>query len=377
MHTLRIKIMNKRKNKLQIKEFHSRHYANAFPQKILNLEKDYDHIYRYGMVYLIEKNNLYGLMDLNGIELIEPKYPKEHTDLSLLDWGDNNAKMIVNAGGIRNFISPNGKYYGLIPTEYDSCLQVNYGEYVKNYIVSKNGKFGILNCKGEIILPIKYEEIIPYPENVYYECNIETPYLIVNHKNRAFLFNPPIRGVKDYSKLKVDKIDYIIYEFKFLYNKKFNSKKLPLLILTKKEKKCIITSSGEKLCNFIYDEIKPLFNHSDVFLIVKRNNKYGILNSHGETVYKPIFDDVLGIGGLITDKKNGQTWSSFKVIKNNGEMLVKQQSNTGSSKSYINTSEYPTYNRYESYYAQNEMEYSDDEIDTIFDGEPEAYWNID
>jgi len=28
-------------------------------------------------------------------------------------------------------------------------------------------------------------------------------------------------------------------------------------------------------------------------------------------------------------------------------------------------------------YAQDEMEYSDDDIDTIFEGDPSAYWNID
>ena len=33
-----------------------------------------------------------------------------------------------------------------------------------------------------------------------------------------------------------------------------------------------------------------------------------------------------------------------------------------------------TYERYNGYYAQNEMGYSDDEIDTVFDGDPSAYW---
>ena len=37
----------------------------------------------------------------------------------------------------------------------------------------------------------------------------------------------------------------------------------------------------------------------------------------------------------------------------------------------------PTYERYHGYYAQDEAGYSDDEIDIIFDGEPDAYWNID
>lgn len=36
-----------------------------------------------------------------------------------------------------------------------------------------------------------------------------------------------------------------------------------------------------------------------------------------------------------------------------------------------------TYEKYTGYYAQDEMEYSDDDIDTIFDGDPSAYWNID
>ena len=37
----------------------------------------------------------------------------------------------------------------------------------------------------------------------------------------------------------------------------------------------------------------------------------------------------------------------------------------------------PTYDKYNGSYAQDEMGYSDDDIDTIFDGEPDAYWNID
>lgn len=37
----------------------------------------------------------------------------------------------------------------------------------------------------------------------------------------------------------------------------------------------------------------------------------------------------------------------------------------------------PTYGRFSGSYAQDEMGYSDDDIDTIFDGDPSAYWNID
>ena len=42
-----------------------------------------------------------------------------------------------------------------------------------------------------------------------------------------------------------------------------------------------------------------------------------------------------------------------------------------------NFEESPSYDRYSGSYAQDEMGYSDEAIDTIFDGDPDAYWNID
>lgn len=36
-----------------------------------------------------------------------------------------------------------------------------------------------------------------------------------------------------------------------------------------------------------------------------------------------------------------------------------------------------TYGRYAGSWAQRVERYSDDDIDTIFDGDPDAYWNID
>ena len=39
--------------------------------------------------------------------------------------------------------------------------------------------------------------------------------------------------------------------------------------------------------------------------------------------------------------------------------------------------EEPTHERYAGSYAQDEMGWSDDDIDTVLDGDPSAYWNID
>ena len=44
---------------------------------------------------------------------------------------------------------------------------------------------------------------------------------------------------------------------------------------------------------------------------------------------------------------------------------------------YSSDQEEETYNKYKGSYAQDEMGYSDDDIDTIFDGDPDACWNVD
>ena len=49
----------------------------------------------------------------------------------------------------------------------------------------------------------------------------------------------------------------------------------------------------------------------------------------------------------------------------------------GDYDNYSHDYEETTYDMYNGSYAQDEMGYSDDDIDTIFDGDPEAYWNID
>lgn len=54
-----------------------------------------------------------------------------------------------------------------------------------------------------------------------------------------------------------------------------------------------------------------------------------------------------------------------------------EEHDDGNYDDYSHDFEEPTYDRYNGSYAQDKMGYSDDDIDTIFDGDPEAYWNID
>lgn len=44
---------------------------------------------------------------------------------------------------------------------------------------------------------------------------------------------------------------------------------------------------------------------------------------------------------------------------------------------FKNYNEYPSYESFSGSWAQDIEGYSDDEIDTIFDGDPSAYWSVD
>lgn len=59
------------------------------------------------------------------------------------------------------------------------------------------------------------------------------------------------------------------------------------------------------------------------------------------------------------------------------EKYFEEDDDYDDEKEWCPSEERPTYERYGGSYAQDVMGYSDDDIDTVFDGDPLAYWNID
>ena len=71
-----------------------------------------------------------------------------------------------------------------------------------------------------------------------------------------------------------------------------------------------------------------------------------------------------------------ETLSTYRDIYDNNEEDDEDEDYEDCLDDYLEDNE-STYDRYNGSYAQDEMGYSDDDIDTIFDGDPDAYWNID
>lgn len=73
---------------------------------------------------------------------------------------------------------------------------------------------------------------------------------------------------------------------------------------------------------------------------------------------------------------NFMAFHQFKEL-NKQQMIFIGESYDEVDNGYCCEGDTETYERYNGSYAQDVMGYSDDEIDTIFDGDPNAYWNID
>ena len=95
--------------------------------------------------------------------------------------------------------------------------------------------------------------------------------------------------------------------------------------------------------------------------------KYGYLNNRGQLQIPCIFDSGDDFHeGIANVRLHGREIT----IDEGGDKIEAEY-----DKPIDN--EYSSYEKYSGSYAQDEMGYSDDDIDTIFDGNPDAYWNID
>ena len=109
--------------------------------------------------------------------------------------------------------------------------------------------------------------------------------------------------------------------------------------------------------------------------ILDSDNKWGIIDTQGNVVLPLEYNNIWNFYGKkrrnTKVEKNGvcEEISFFKLML---------KSCTSSEEPYsIDDYNYERYGEYEGSYAQDVMGYSDDLIDDAFEGDPEAYWNID
>lgn len=230
-------------------------------------------------------------------------------------------------------------------------------------IVSKGGKFGLIDEYSNTILPIENDEIYP-------TLLRQRPFLVVKHGNISYIYHV----------LKFQIVSNLYDEIKIVSQRFPCGSTTDEYFKVYKNGKCgLIHEQGEEIVPPIYDDCfgSCWFQNYDKkhkYIIVTLNNKKGILNELGEVIAEIKYDKFqfsypTGVNAKNLQAKGWIDSEEFILIESGAE----DHSRRCNSSNY----ERQTYERYGGSYAQNEMGYSDDDIDTIFDGDPDAYWNID
>ena len=188
----------------------------------------------------VQKNGLWGLINLEGKELISPMY-----------------NSIETLKGVKNsLIVEKENLYGLVNNKGNKIIDAEYSQikkfgdnYINGYIVAnKEGKYGIINVSGEKILDTIYENI----ENIYSDR-----YFVIKNGEKEEVVN------KKGEKLIENGYDSIVQIA--------NSG----IIITKDSKYGLMDFEGNIKIDTIYDELKEL--NTDIFL-AKKDGKYGVID---------------------------------------------------------------------------------------------------
>lgn len=201
------------------------------------------------------RNKKFGIINLDHKSLIPFKY----SAIGQLDSDDKKVLFKASDESGEAIIDLGGK---VILDGYAS-IQSIFNVPLK-FIVEKNNKFGIVDVKNNIILPLVYDEISDWTE--------------YGPRHSKFIVKNGKTGLIDDKSFKVT-IPPVYDKFLFVNG---------LIFVKKNDKSGIITEEGKLLCNFLYDEIYPSssdfmgYGQNNNRIYARKGNSYFQINETGK-----------------------------------------------------------------------------------------------
>ncbi len=153
--------------------------------------------------------------------------------------------------------------------ELEKIEETNY------FIVRQEGKYGIINKNGDIIINPDYDNIvIPNPEKAVFVCYEGEESKVLNDKKEEILSN--------YEEVQPIQLKNVVTDY--IYEKS-------VLTYTKEGKIGLISLEGKKITKPIYDEITAL-PYKEGELLVKQDEKYGVINIKGNELVKLEYNQI-------------------------------------------------------------------------------------
>ena len=276
----------------------------------------YDNIEIKRDCYIVLKDRLKGIISFEGNIITPCQYDTIDNYFRYVHW-------VVSKNGLYGLLNSNG--IEVFPCLYETIKKIGFTDL---YMVSKGGLVGVLNNDGAKVIPCKYEKIIE-PEN-----------------GKCIVVMDGLFGLID---LKGNVIIPCQYEeLHFFKGVDF----LKRLYLVKKDGLFgILDEKNEFVIPCLYTIIKYWYGNNEYQIIgykARRGDSYYYIDKKGVELKEISEEDF-----------NETEYEEFEYSCDDWKL------------------ESRSYGRYAGSWAQDHEGYSDDDIDTIFDGEPDAYWNID
>lgn len=139
---------------------------------------------------------------------------------------------------------------------------------------------------------------------------------------------------------------------------------------------CVVNYNGKVIIP--YGEYAIIDGFTNGYARVKKNRKYGIVNTKGEIVLPVEYDNIWSFYHRTELKSTRIIMKGMDNLRFDFATGKLNEPNINHIRQYNANDDYGRhYGEYAGTYAQDVMGYSDDVINDAFDGEPEAYWNID
>ncbi|MCC6725568.1 MAG: WG repeat-containing protein [Saprospiraceae bacterium] len=257
---------------------------------IVPFEFDYISDYKNGGL-IASKNKQYGVFDKTGKLVVPLEFERiSNTPEPNLFYVSKTGKM----GLMANDGSTN------IPLEYTSIEQASNGVWE----VSKDNKYGLLNSKGEVLLPIEYDRI---------DCvNKALGWVRATKNSKNYFITNGYSDITELSEqdfflpcdmesdvaVRVDSLDrYGLYDMKgnvILPNEydHIASLNAHAFVVKKGKTTGIVDNKGRFVQPLQAMEITNA-KFVDKFFIYELSGRQGILDSQGNTIVEPLFDEII------------------------------------------------------------------------------------
>lgn len=142
--------------------------------------------------YIVQKRGKFGLIDLEGKELIPAKYPQAERILG----------KYLKIGSAGKFALYNEKGEVILPHEYSS-IDLLFGGM---FLTCKNYKYGVIRNTGEVVLENKFDDIyMPKPNVMVIGYNGKT-YEIEQNKGETLELPEDVKAIKGDSNFTINEI---------------------------------------------------------------------------------------------------------------------------------------------------------------------------